>query len=157
MTAKTNIARQRRGDVIDINDRTNIRKHLMTNTVSNIATTPRNTKQQGKGGGIPFNEYDKYIYIMTPKTNIMTTLGIPNTKLKRGNIIKIEGKYEKKTFYDKYHELESGPKNSVLTFSLTLSGMVAEGLSPAELKGYVHSPTIWHPFKVPGDKLLDEH
>ena len=43
----------------------------------------------------------------------MTTLGIPNTKLKRGNIIKIEGKYEKKTFYDKYHELESGPKNSV--------------------------------------------
>ena len=56
MTAKTNIARQRRGDVIDINDRTNIRKHLMTNTVSNIATTPRNTKQQGKGGGIPFNE-----------------------------------------------------------------------------------------------------
>ena len=32
----------------------------MTNTVSNIATTPWNTKQQGKGGGIPFNEYDKY-------------------------------------------------------------------------------------------------
>ena len=60
MTAKTNIARQRRGDVIDINDRTNIRKRLITNTVSNIATTPWNTKQQGKGGGIPFNEYDKY-------------------------------------------------------------------------------------------------
>ena len=43
----------------------------------------------------------------------MTTLGIPNTKLERGNIIEILGKYQ---FYDKYHELDSEPKQCLNLF-----------------------------------------